>query len=232
VPDYPRIETAGEGSVIVYVAAEASPGSAAAVRSLAVALRERLGSLIEELIPSYASLLVIFDALEITHESIGRELRDVLAQAGAAQPEPGRLVEIPVYYAPESGADIEAIGSSSGLGWEGVAELHASRDYHVYAIGFAPGFAYLGDVDERIARPRLATPRPRVPRGAVAIAERQTAVYPAESPGGWNLIGRSPMTMFDPRARSEEDAMPLRAGDRVRFRPIDRKEFVALGGVL
>ena len=107
--------------------------------------------------------------------------------------------------------------------------LHAGVEYRVYAIGFAPGFAYLGQVDERIAAPRLATPRPRVPRGSVAIADRQTAVYPSESPGGWNLIGRCPVAMFDPAA---EPAMPVTVGDRVRFEPVDRERFLALGGEL
>ncbi|MEE4277371.1 MAG: 5-oxoprolinase subunit PxpB [Halieaceae bacterium] len=232
MPDYPKIETAGEASLIVYLAAEASPDSAAAVRSLGDALRERLGEHIEDLIPAHASLLVIFDAHATNHAAVAGELREIIARLQQGRTEGGRLVQIPVYYAPESGEDIEELGRSSGLGWEGVAELHASREYQVYAIGFAPGFAYLGDVDDRIARPRLATPRPRVPRGAVAIAERQTAVYPADSPGGWNLIGRSPMTLFNADADSEDTAMVLRAGDRVRFRPVDRDEFEALGGVL
>ncbi|MDX1733979.1 MAG: carboxyltransferase domain-containing protein, partial [Halioglobus sp.] len=103
------------------------------------------------------------------------------------------------------------------------------RSYRVYAIGFAPGFAYMGEVDERIARPRLATPRSAVPAGAVAIADRQTAVYPAVSPGGWNLIGLCPTPMFDPAA---EPPMPVAVGDSVRFRPIDRQEYLSLGGAL
>jgi KipI family sensor histidine kinase inhibitor len=99
----------------------------------------------------------------------------------------------------------------------------------VYAIGFAPGFAYLGQVDERIAAPRLATPRQKVPRGAVGIADRQTAIYPAASPGGWNLIGLCPQSMFDPNA---DPSMPVQVGDRVRFKGIDRQSFLELGGML
>ena len=110
-----------------------------------------------------------------------------------------------------------------------MAQLHTEGEYRVYAIGFAPGFAYLGDVDERIAAPRLATPRQRVPRGAVAIADRQTAVYPEPSPGGWNLVGRSPLRMFDPTA---EEPMPVRVGDRIRFNAISRDTFFELGGSL
>jgi KipI family sensor histidine kinase inhibitor len=141
----------------------------------------------------------------------------------------GQLVEIPVYYHPESGEDLERLASDAGLSWEAAAELHSNTEYRVYAIGFAPGFAYLGDVDPRIAAPRLATPRSSVPRGAVAIADRQTAVYPASSPGGWNLIGRSPLRMFDPDAKPP---MPVSVGDRVRFVPIDREAFLSAGGQL
>jgi KipI family sensor histidine kinase inhibitor len=134
-----------------------------------------------------------------------------------------------VYYAAEVGEDLEPLAARAGLSTDEVIALHCGTDYRVYAIGFAPGFAYLGQVDERIAAPRLATPRLKVPRGAVAIADRQTAVYPAVSPGGWNLIGRCPVRMFDPNA---EPIMPVAVGDRVRFESVSRERFLALGGDL
>jgi KipI family sensor histidine kinase inhibitor len=141
----------------------------------------------------------------------------------------GRSVVLPVYYAPESGEDLERLAANAGLSIEDVIAIHSGGNYRVYAIGFAPGFAYLGEVDERIAAPRLPTPRQRVPRGAVAIADRQTAVYPAVSPGGWNLIGRCPVRMFDPDATP---SMPVAVGDRVRFEPVSRQRFLELGGTL
>jgi KipI family sensor histidine kinase inhibitor len=141
----------------------------------------------------------------------------------------GRAVTLPVYYSAETGADLEALAARAGISIEEVISIHSSTEYRVYAIGFAPGFAYLGQVDERISAPRLATPRLKVPRGAVAIADRQTAVYPAVSPGGWNLIGRCPTRMFDPRATPP---MPVAVGDRVRFEPVSRARFLALGGEL
>jgi KipI family sensor histidine kinase inhibitor len=134
-----------------------------------------------------------------------------------------------VYYAADVGEDLESLAQHAGLSTAEVIDLHSSTEYRVYAIGFAPGFAYLGQVDERIAAPRLTTPRLKVPRGAVAIADRQTAVYPAVSPGGWNLIGRCPVRMFDPDA---EPTMPVTVGDRVRFEPVSRERFLALGGDL
>ena len=225
----PRLRIAGESALIAYLGEASSPEVSARVQALQAALREHLGELLVDLIPSYASLLVLFDPLRTDHAHIGRCIRQC-ARRGAQKPLPrGRLVSIAVYYHPESGEDLRALGERAGIAWREVAELHQRAEYRVYAIGFAPGFAYLGDVDARLAAPRRATPRPRVPRGAVAIADRQTAVYPAASPGGWNLIGRSPRRMFDPAA---DDPVPLRVGDRVRFESITRDRYLALGGEL
>ena len=134
---------------------------------------------------------------------------------------------LPVWYGPESGPDLVELADSNGLSVDEVVQRHHTREYRVYAIGFAPGFAYLGEVDEVIARPRLTTPRQQVPTGSVGIADRQTAVYPAESPGGWNLIGRCPVRMFDPLAAV---SMPVGVGDRIQFEPISRSEHLELGG--
>jgi KipI family sensor histidine kinase inhibitor len=119
------------------------------------------------------------------------------------------------------------IAKRASLSIEEVIEIHQAQAYRVYAIGFAPGFAYLGEVDPRIAAPRLSTPRLKVPKGAVAIADRQTAVYPNVSPGGWNIIGLCPVDMFNPDA---EPIMPVKVGDKVRFKPIAKETFLAMGG--
>lgn len=224
-----QIQIAGESAVIVYLGERSSPAVAARVQALGQKLRQTLGERLVDLVPSYASLLVLFDPLRSDHFHISRCIRDQAADLDTGEVTPGRLVEIPVYYHPESGEDLEQLGDSRGLSWQDVVHMHSGPEYLVYAIGFAPGFAYLGDVDERIAAPRLRTPRTKVPRGAVAIADRQTAVYPAESPGGWNLIGRSPLRMFDPHS---SPPMPVSVGDRVRFCPIDRERFLAAGGTL
>lgn len=224
-----RIECAGEAALIVYLGTKSSPETAARVYALGTALRQSLGDLLVDLIPSYASLLVLFDPLRSDSYHIRRCINACLSDAPSTVATDGRLVEIPVYYSGESGEDLEALARSKGLSPSDVIDIHSAQEYRVYAIGFAPGFAYLGDVDERIAAPRLATPRQNVPRGAVAIADRQTAVYPAASPGGWNLIGRSPQRMFDPQAA---DPMPVGVGDRVRFVPMDRAAFLAAGGSL
>jgi KipI family sensor histidine kinase inhibitor len=163
------------------------------------------------------------------HLAVSHRVHAALADLKTAEAAASNTVVLPVYYHPEVGEDLESTAARAGVSVDEVIALHSGREYRVYAIGFAPGFAYLGQVDERIAAPRLATPRQRVPRGAVAIADRQTAVYPAVSPGGWNLIGRCPVRMFDPDA---SPTMPVRVGDRVRFEPIDRQRFLDLGGEL
>ena len=138
-------------------------------------------------------------------------------------------MELPVYYSEESGPELNLISQNSGLSINEIIALHQSLTYRVYAIGFAPGFAFLGQVDDRIATPRLSTPRLKVPRGAVGIADRQTAIYPDVSPGGWNLIGLCPTRMFDPDATPH---MPVSVGDEVRFKEITKNEFHNLGGVI
>lgn len=224
-----HIHCAGEQALIVYLDGDDLPRIAGRIQALADALPEALGGCLVDCVPSYASLLVIYDALLTDHFHVAAIVRQVARSRTGIAADGGRRVEIPVYYAPEAGEDLETLAMQAGLSVDEVIALHCETEYRVYAIGFAPGFAYLGEVDARIAAPRLRTPRQRVPRGAVAIADRQTAVYPASSPGGWNLIGRSPMRMFDPEA---DPVMPVAVGDRVRFQPISREAFIDAGGEL
>jgi KipI family sensor histidine kinase inhibitor len=173
--------------------------------------------------------LVIYNPLLLNHLDALKQVREALQNANDTQTQEGQVVTLPVYYSEQSGPDLAALAKRAELSVEQVIEIHQQQEYRVYAIGFAPGFAYLGEVDERIAAPRLQTPRQKVPVGAVGIADRQTAVYPAQSPGGWNLIGRCPQRMFDPAATP---TMPVQVGDRVRFRAIDQQEYLTLGGDL
>jgi KipI family sensor histidine kinase inhibitor len=224
------LHTAGENALILYLGEETSPEVSSRVQAAAVAIEAALGDELIDLVPSYASLLIIYDALRTDHMSVSARIREAVRHAESSPvANEGRTVTLPVYYAPESGEDLEALASKAKLSVDEVIQIHASQEYRVYAIGFAPGYAYLGEVDERIAAPRLATPRTKVPRGAVAIADRQTAVYPAVSPGGWNLIGRCPVRMFNP---DSIPIMPVSVGDRVRFEPIDRERYFELGGEL
>lgn len=224
-----RIEIAGENALIIYFGEKTDPRVSSQVQQAVTILETELSGKLIDMVPSYASLLVIYDQLATDHLEIRSGIRKVMSQLGESDNREGNLVILPAYYSTESGPDLEALAQRADLSTEEVIKIHSEMEYRVYAIGFAPGFAYLGEVDERIAAPRLSTPRTRVPRGAIAIADRQTAVYPAVSPGGWNLIGLCPTRMFNPEA---EPTMPVQVGDRIRFNPISRDEFFALGGEL
>jgi KipI family sensor histidine kinase inhibitor len=224
-----KIEIAGQDALIVYFA-DATSASVSARIQLAVGnIRSQMSDIIIDLVPSYASLLIIFDIDQCDLFEAKSRLAKALTNLDAGESLAGELIVLPVYYDLECGPDLPVIAERGKISVEQVIEIHQQQEYRVYAIGFAPGFAYLGEVDERIAAPRLATPRTKVPRGAVAIADRQTAVYPAQSPGGWNLIGLCPTRMFDPQ---KQPSMPVEVGDRIQFKAIDREEFLSLGGTL
>ena len=175
--------------------------------------------------PGYSSLLVKFDALKLRHADLEQIIRGyMLRMEKLPLPEP-RLIEIPVCYGAEYGPDLKVVAELHGLTEAQAIELHASGTYLVYFLGFAPGFAYLGDVAQELATPRLPLPRKSVPAGSVGIAGRQTGVYPISTPGGWRLLGRTPVRMFQP----DRVQMSLLAiGDRVRFVPISKPQFAKL----
>lgn len=185
-----------------------------------------------ELTPSYGSILVQVHSPHIDLDDLGAKLleivREVSAQEqGEGQAAVGKLIELPVYYHAEVAPDLEAVAAASGLSIDEVIGIHSGRDYTVCAIGFAPGFAFLAEVDERIALPRHESPRGKVPAGSVGIADRQTAVYPMDTPGGWQLVGRCPLALYQP---GEQPLSPFEVGDRVRFVPVDRKTYLERGG--
>ena len=224
------ISIAGENSLILYFGDRPSDAIASQVAQVVDQLRLSIGEVLIDLVPSYASLLVIYNPLQSDHHRVRAAMRSALDGLTVSNTQQqGSLVILPVYYSAESGPDLQGLADGAGLSVDEVIAIHQQTEYRVYAIGFAPGFAYLGEVDKRIAASRLATPRQQVPRGSVAIADRQTAVYPAQSPGGWNLIGVCPQRMFDPNLIP---SMPVQVGDRVRFDAIDKQTFLALGGEL
>ncbi len=190
-------------------------------------LREGFGARLIDLVPSYTTLMVHYDLLALDP----RQAREIIAQAmtdlspGAA--EGGRAHVLPVWYDFSVGPELTLLSQRSGLSVEQVIRRHSQREYQVFALGFAPGFAFMGLVEEILAAPRIKTPRKRVAAGSVGIAERQTAAYPLESPGGWNILGRTPAKLFD---RNIEGYSLMRTGDSVRFEPVDHAEFLRLGG--
>jgi inhibitor of KinA len=180
---------------------------------------------VRNLHPAYCSLLVKFDALKLRHEELEATVRKYLARLEEVTlPEP-RIQEIPVCYGGAHGPDLEGVCALHGITPERAIDLHSSRLYLVYFLGFVPGFAYLGELPQELVTPRLPAPRKRVPAGSVGIAGNQTGVYPFATPGGWRLLGRTPIKMF--RADREESSL-LSIGDRVRFAPISAERFAEL----
>ena len=180
---------------------------------------------VRNLHPAYCSLLVKFDAIRMRHDGLEAILRKYLERLEEVTlPEP-RCVEIPVCYGGEYGPDLAEVCARRGITGAQAIELHASVEYLVYFLGFVPGFAYLGELPEKLVTPRLGAPRKRVPAGSLGIAGNQTGVYPFATPGGWRLIGRTPLKMF----QAERDGLSLLSiGDRVRFTPVSREAFAAL----
>ncbi|MFT5706634.1 MAG: KipI family sensor histidine kinase inhibitor [Oceanospirillaceae bacterium] len=224
-----HVEIAGENSLIIYFADETSPQVSAQVQQTMLQLESSLLGHVIDMVPSYASLLVIYNQFSTDQYFVRACIKQALQEIDQGEEQQGKIVELPAYYSTESGPDLQQLATNAKLSIDQVIDIHTSMEYRVYAIGFAPGFAYLGEVDPRIAAPRLSTPRLKVPRGSVAIADRQTAVYPAVSPGGWNLIGLCPTRMFNPLA---QPSMPVQVGDRVKFKAIERAQYLALGGEL
>jgi 5-oxoprolinase (ATP-hydrolysing) subunit B len=220
----PIVSPFGDEAVLVFLGDRIDHAINRRVRRVAAALAEERahGLPIGAPVVAYASLLVSFDLGALSPNEVRIAVSGVVARVdnepADAAPEPiGRLVEIPTRYGGPDGEDLDDVATQLGLSPGAVVELHASTEYEVYMLGFAPGFAYMGILPEGIAVPRRPTPRSRVPAGSVAIAERQTAVYPAVTPGGWNLIGRTDLTLWE----VERDPPALLApGDRVRFVPI------------
>ena len=219
-----EFRAASDQAVLVYLGEEIGLASHQRVCKLLRLLQQEPLAWVRNLQPAYCSLLVSFDPSQVEHREVEAALRRYEQRAGImALPEP-RTVEIPVCYGAEFGPDLDEVAATHKLSASRVIELHTSRTYRAYFLGFAPGFAYLGDLAPEIATPRLATPRKGVAAGSVGIAGAQTAVYPFATPGGWRLIGRTPLVMF------RKDRMPMgliAIGDEVRFRAITREEFAA-----
>jgi KipI family sensor histidine kinase inhibitor len=223
----PRIEVVAIDCLMVRlfdVIAEANmPWMLAATQRL----RSGFGGALVDLVPSYTTLMVHYDLATLAPAEaralIDQALTDLQPQAQGG----GRCHVLPVWYDLSVGPELSLLAQRSGLAVAEVIRRHSTHLYQVFALGFAPGFAFMGLVDEILATPRLSTPRKRVMAGSVGIAERQTAAYPVVSPGGWNLIGRTPATLFD---RERDGYSLMQPGDTVRFEAVSHAEFVNLGG--
>ena len=225
----PRLFPMGDQALIVEFGDRVDPALSAHIAAVAQRLRDSHPIGVFDIVPAYTTLALHYDPAavgagtspyEALAETVGTWLKTQSVETSPA----GRVIEIPVCYGGAFGEDLEALARSRGLSADEVIAIHSGSHYYVHMLGFVPGFAYLGGLDARLATPRRDTPRPRVPAGSVAIAGEQTGVYPLDTPGGWQIIGRTPLQLFKP------DALPpslLSAGDTVRFVPISAQEFEA-----
>jgi KipI family sensor histidine kinase inhibitor len=220
-----QVSSEGDSTLVIEFDDRVDPVVNARVIWLADAIQHAGIAGIRDVVPTYRSVAVFFDPLRTSYKN----LVDWVTRAASAVPrgeveQSQTLIRVPVCYDEDLGPDLLSVASLANLSTDQVVALHASMTYRVFMLGFLPGFAYMGIVDERIRAPRRATPRPRVPRGAVGIAGAQTGVYPLDVPGGWQLIGRTPVRPFDP---FRKEPFLFKPGDAVRFTPIDRSEYEA-----
>ncbi len=217
-----RYLPAGDSAIAVELGDEINPDINQKIRGLMLALEKRNIPGIREYVPTYRSLMILYDPVLLLYHELIEQVKQIESKLElSAFPKP-RIVEIPVVYGREFGPDISVVAEHNRLSEKEVADLHTGRDYLVYMLGFTPGFCYLGGMSERLETPRLSTPRTHIPAGSVGIAGKQTGVYPIDSPGGWQLIGRTPLRLFDP---NREPAVLITAGDYVRFSQIDAQEY-------
>lgn len=227
----PKVSPLGDGAVLLTVADALDLDANALARSVALEIRARRFHWVTDVVPALVSVAVCFDARTAREAGERRAtlerllLESAARGAGTRAEAPARTVEIPVCYESALAPDLEEVAERTGLTTAAVAALHVAAPHRVLMIGFAPGHPYLGGLDARLAVARRASPRPRVEAGSVAIANAQTAIYPFATPGGWNVIGRTPLALFDP---AREPASLLEPGDAVAFVRISRAEFERL----
>ena len=220
---FPRVVPAGDSAILIELGSEVDPEISSMVFALTDLIKDAGLNSDLEVLPTYRSVLVYYDPLVCSYA----EMFDAVNGAVEGLVEPIsvnsslKIVEIPVVYGGDDGPDLHFVADHAGITQDAVIELHSGTDYRVYMLGFSPGFPYLGGLDERIAAPRLKTPRVLVPAGSVGIAESQTGVYPNAGPGGWRIIGRTSVTLFDVNSSTPSLITPA---TKVRFIPVDQHD--------
>jgi inhibitor of KinA len=220
-----RITAAGDSAIVVEFEERIDPAVSAHVIALAASIRAAALDGVRDVVPTYRSVAVFFDPLRTDYDDLVARLERAASRPAPAAGGDRPALTVPVCYGGEFGPDLAEVSSFAHMSEQDVVELHTATSYRVFMLGFLPGFPYLGVVDFRIAMPRRATPRVRVPAGSVGIAGAQTGIYPLDAPGGWRLIGRTPLSPFDER---RPDPFLMKPGETVRFRSIDRVEFARI----
>jgi inhibitor of KinA len=222
-----RVLTAGDSTLVVEFDERIDEAVNRQVVALATTISEAALEGVRDVVPAYRSLAVYFDPLTIDRAALAARISAFETASGDPEASAASPVRVPVCYGQSFGPDLADVAAFGGMSEADAVALHAQRVYRVYMLGFLPGFAYMGAVDERLAMPRRSTPRLEVAAGSVAIAGPQTGIYPMTSPGGWQIIGRTPLRIFE---ASRSDPFLLHPGDSVQFHPIGEREFSELGG--
>ncbi|HEY5715831.1 MAG TPA: allophanate hydrolase subunit 1 [Psychromonas sp.] len=224
-----KISAINEDCFLIQVANNIDLSLTEQIAYLCEQIESSLADLLLDITPSYTTILVQYDLCKVAPLVVEKQLESIVFQCAqkTVTKKSDKIIHLPVYYDPCVGWDLPALSAKTGLSVEQIITLHSERAYRVCAIGFAPGFAFLAQVPDSISIARHHSPRAFVPAGSVAIADTQTAVYPANSPGGWQIIGNCPITLFD---LNQQPISPFSVGDCVQFKPISRDEFIHLGG--
>ena len=213
----------GETGLVVEFGSAIDPAVNTRVHDLARRVGAECGNVVEAVVPTYRSFLIFFDPLLISRQALVAKIENLASTpADSTTAAAVKTVLIPTLYGGEAGPDLEFVAGHNQLTPAEVVQIHSSVPYRIYMIGFTPGFPYLGGMSEKIAAPRLKTPRTKIPAGSVGIAGTQTGLYPVESPGGWQLIGRTPLQVFNPRSKQP---FIYAAGDFLQFKPVTADEY-------
>ena len=217
-----RFLPTGDTSVCVEFGNEISEKINSEIRAFNILLNEEKIKGITELVPTYRSIMVHYDPGVIPYRTLIGRLKALTGKMDKVEIPPSDVLEIPVLYGGEMGPDLAFVAQNAGISEEEVVKIHTSTEYLIYMLGFTPGFTYLGGMSDKIATPRLKQPRVKIPAGSVGIAGKQTGVYPVDSPGGWQLIGRTPVKMYDP---DREVPILPQAGQYIKFKAVSQAEY-------
>ncbi|UFJ41110.1 5-oxoprolinase subunit PxpB [Brevibacillus humidisoli] len=217
-----RLDTLGDTAVRVQWGTEISPELNEQIRSFCVLLEQANIKGVAEWVPTYTAVTLFYDPYTISYDRLAEKIAELYRRRGEREIPPAERIYIPTYYGGESGPDLEVVARHNQLSAEEVVEIHTGSEYLIYMMGFTPGFPYLGGMSKKIATPRLQTPRERIAPGSVGIAGEQTGIYSMATPGGWQIIGRTPLRLYDP---DRESPMLLQAGNYLQFVSISKAEY-------
>lgn len=224
---YPQAKylVAGDNALTIEYGNEICEEISSKVRSMMVALEKEKIKGIKEVMPTYRSLMIHYEPLILEYDDLIKKLKELESKLkNISLPKP-EVIEIPTLYGGEWGEDIENVAKHNNMTVDEVIKIHSSNEYLIYMLGFTPGFPYLGGLDERIATPRLKAPRTKISGGSVGIAGSQTGIYPIDSPGGWQLIGKTPLKLYDPERKTP---ILLKSGNYIKFVPISKKKYASI----